>query len=101
MPGYPPLLWDRFRGSDNAVGDGTQPAFVLTGEDEDRITFGDALSAIQRLLRVERESLRQWIANLGLVIIFGRRLLTRGIQAKTQRRSLDQNSEGALNPQQV
>ena len=28
-------------------------------QDEDRITFGDALFAIQRLLRFERESLRQ------------------------------------------
>src|SRR5215472_9597789 len=53
LPGYP-LLWDRFRGSDDGAGDETRSAFVFTGEDEDRIAFHDALAAIHRLLRVER-----------------------------------------------
>src|SRR5258708_36038951 len=45
----PAFLWDRFRGGDDAARDQTRPAFVFTGEDEDRIAFGDALAAIHRL----------------------------------------------------
>ncbi len=37
----------------------------LARENEDRIAFGDVLSAIHRLLRAERERLRQPIVNLG------------------------------------
>src|SRR6516162_9379637 len=55
LPDYPPFLWDRFGGSDDAARDETQPAFVFTGEDEDRITLGDVLSTIHRLLHAERE----------------------------------------------
>ena len=57
LAGDPAFLWDRFRGGDDAARDETRPAFVLAGEDEDRITFGDALAAIHRLLRTERECL--------------------------------------------
>ncbi len=38
--------------------------FVLAREDEDRISFGDVLATIHRLLSIERERLRTRIANL-------------------------------------
>src|SRR5207244_8426294 len=57
LAGDPAFLWDRFRGGDDAARDETRPAFVLTGEDEDRIAFCDALAAIHRLLRAEDECL--------------------------------------------
>ena len=45
--------------------DETWPAFVLAGEDEDRIAFVDMLATIHGLLGVERERLRSRIGNLG------------------------------------
>jgi hypothetical protein len=65
LPGDPAFLWDRFGRGDDAARDETWPAFVLAREDENRIAFGDVLAAIHRLLRAERERLRQRIANLG------------------------------------
>ena len=65
LPGDPAFLWDRFSQGDNASGDETCPAFVLARENEDRITFGDALATIHRLLRAEHECPRPRIANLG------------------------------------
>ena len=50
---------------DDAAGDETWPAFVLAGEDEDGIAFGDVLATVHRLLRAERKRLRPRIANLG------------------------------------
>ena len=66
LPGDPAFLRDRFGRSDDAACDQTLAALVLAREDEDRIAFGNVFATIHRLLRVERESLRQWIANLGL-----------------------------------
>jgi hypothetical protein len=65
LPGDAVLLRDRFGGSDNAPRDEPLPAFVLAREHENRVTFGDMLTAIHRLLRGQRERLRPWIANLG------------------------------------
>src|SRR5215470_2217737 len=65
LPGYPPFLWDRFRGSHDAACDQTLAALVLAREDEDRIALGDVLSTIHRFLRAERERLRRRINNLG------------------------------------
>jgi hypothetical protein len=47
------------------VRDEIRSAFVLAGEDEDRIAFADVLATIHRLLRVERERIP--IANLALI----------------------------------
>lgn len=66
LPGHPAFLRDCFCRSDDAARNETCPAFVLAREDKDYIAVGDALPTIHRLLRVERERLRQWIANLGL-----------------------------------
>src|SRR2546423_9185210 len=65
LPGDPAFFCDRFGRGDNAVRDETWPAFVLAREDEDRITFGDVLATIHRLLRAERERRCPRIANLG------------------------------------
>ena len=64
LPGDPAFLCDRFGRGDDAARDETWPALVLAREDEDRIAFGDVLTAIHRLLRPKRERLRLWIANL-------------------------------------
>jgi len=65
LPCDPAFFGDRFGGRDDAARDETCAAFVLTGEDKDRIAFGDVLAGIHRLLRAERESLRRRIANVG------------------------------------
>ena len=65
LPGDPALLRDRFGGSDDAARDEALPALVLAREHENRVAFGDMLTAIHRLLRGERERLRPRIANLG------------------------------------
>ena len=39
--------------------------FILAGEDEDRVTPGDALAAVHRFLRWEYECLRRRIGHLG------------------------------------
>src|SRR3954468_9085480 len=57
LPGDPAFLCDRPGRRDDAGGDETRPAFVLTCEDEDTIAFGDALAAIHRLLGAEHERL--------------------------------------------
>src|SRR5262249_44575031 len=57
LPDDPGLLCDRFGRGDDAARDETWPAFVLAREDEDRIALDDALAAIHRLLRAERERL--------------------------------------------
>src|SRR5438093_8754553 len=59
LPGDPAFLCDRFGRGDDAAHDETRPAFVLAREDENRIAFGDMLATIHRLLRAERERLRQ------------------------------------------
>src|SRR4029453_10108667 len=64
LPRDPAFLCNRFGRSDDAAGDETRPAFVLTRKDEDRIAFGDVLAAIHRLLCAKRERLRLRIANL-------------------------------------
>jgi hypothetical protein len=65
LPGDASLLRDRFGGSDNAASDEALPALVLAREHENRVAFGDILTAIHRLLRGERERLCPRIANLG------------------------------------
>src|SRR5882762_2244879 len=65
LPGDAALLRDRFGGSDNAARDEALPGLVLAREYENRVVFGDMLTAIHRLLRGERERLRPRIANLG------------------------------------
>src|SRR6266496_610136 len=65
LPGDPAFLCNRFGRGDDAACDETWPAFILAGEDEDRIAFGNVLATIHRLLRAERERLRPRIANLG------------------------------------
>jgi hypothetical protein len=64
LPGDSRFPWDRFGRGDDAARDETWPAFVLAGEDEDRIAFGDVLATVHRLLRRERERLCPRIANL-------------------------------------
>jgi hypothetical protein len=64
LPGDPAFLCDRFGRGDDAARDETWPAFILAREDEDRIAFGDVLTAIHRLLGPKRERFRLWIANL-------------------------------------
>ena len=65
LPGDAALLRDRFGGSDNAARDQALPALVLAREHENRVAFGDMLTAIHRLLRRECERRRAWVANLG------------------------------------
>ena len=65
LPGEPAVFGDRFGRSNDAARDETCPAFVLAGEDKDRIALGDVLATIHGLLGVERESLRRWIADFG------------------------------------
>src|SRR6266568_2086631 len=65
LPGDPAFLCDRFGRSDDAARDETWPAFVLAGENKDRIAFGDVLATIHRLLLAEDEPLRPRIPNLG------------------------------------
>src|SRR6266852_9611649 len=65
LPGDAALLRDCFGGSDNAARDEALPALVLAREHENRVAFGDVLTAIHRLLRGERKRLRPRIANLG------------------------------------
>ena len=60
----PRFFCDGFSRGNDAAGDETWPAFVLAREDEDRISFGDVLATIHRLLSIERERLRTRIANL-------------------------------------
>src|SRR5207245_2678236 len=55
LPGDPAFLCDRFGRGDDAARDETWAAFVLAGEEEDRIAFGDVLATIHRLLRLECE----------------------------------------------
>ena len=59
------LLRDRFGGSNKAARDETLPALVLARKHENRVTFGDMLTAIHRLLRGERERRCSRIADLG------------------------------------
>jgi hypothetical protein len=66
LPGDPAFLWDSFGRGDYTARDETWSAFVLTRENEDSVAFGDALAIIHRLLRAERESLRQRIPDFGL-----------------------------------
>ncbi len=65
LPGDAAFPGDRFGGSDNAARDEALPALVLAREHENRVAFGDVLTAIHRLLRGERKRLRPRIANLG------------------------------------
>jgi hypothetical protein len=65
LPGETAFLRDRSGRCDDAACDETLPALVLAREDENSIAFGDALAAIHRFLRVERERRRPRIANLG------------------------------------
>ena len=65
LPGDSVFLWDRFCRGDDTARDETLPAFVLAGEDKNRIAFGDVLATIHRLLRAEPELLRPRLANLG------------------------------------
>src|SRR5437764_8881741 len=65
LPGDPAFFFDRFGRGDHAARDETWPALVLAREDEDRISFGDVLATIHRLLGAERESLSPRIANIG------------------------------------
>jgi len=65
LPGDPAFFWDRFGRGNNAARYQTWPAFILAREDKDRIPFRNALATIHRLLRVERESRRPHVANLG------------------------------------
>ena len=66
LAGDPGFVCDRFGRGDDATRDETRTAFVLARENEDRIIFGDLLATVHRLLRAERERLRQRIANFGL-----------------------------------
>src|SRR5262245_33524683 len=66
LSGDPAFLWDHFGRGNDAAHDETRPAFVLTREDKDGIALSNVFAPIHRLLRVECERLRQWIANLGL-----------------------------------
>src|SRR5215468_12361402 len=65
LPGDPPLPCHRFGRGDDAARHQTRPALVLAREDEDGVALGDVLAAIHRLLRVERERLRSWVADGG------------------------------------
>ena len=65
LPGDPTFLCNRFGRGNDAARDETLAAFVLAREDKDRIAVGNALAAIHRLFRGERERLRPRIANLG------------------------------------
>src|SRR4029450_10752634 len=65
LPGDPAFPCNRFGRGDDAARDETRAAFVLAREDENRISFGDVLATIHRLVRAERERLRPRITNLG------------------------------------
>src|ERR1700678_3708977 len=64
LSGDTAFLCDCFGGSDDATRDEALPALVLACEDEHRVTFGDVLAAIHRLLRSKRECLRPQSADL-------------------------------------
>jgi hypothetical protein len=65
LTGDSAFLRDCLGGSDRATRDEASPAFVLAGEDEHRVGFGDMLAAIHRLLCGKHERLCPQIANLG------------------------------------
>lgn len=65
LPSDPAFLWDFFGRGNYTARDETWSALILTRENEDSVAFGDVLATIHRLVRAERESLRQQIDNVG------------------------------------
>ena len=65
LSGDAALPGDRCGGGDDAPGDQALAAFIFAREHENRITKGDTLAAIHRLLRHECECRGARIANLG------------------------------------
>src|SRR5262249_28843469 len=65
LPGDPGFLCDRFGRGDDAAGNETRAALILTRQQKDLIVFGDVFAAIHCLLRAKRECLSERVVNLG------------------------------------
>jgi hypothetical protein len=65
LAGNAGVLGDQFGGRDYAARYEAWPALVLTRKNENRVTLGDALTAVHRLLRDKLQGLCALVANFG------------------------------------